>query len=834
MARWAVAALLAVVSAAWADTAARQVYYRLPDEPTPVERCAAGLLAERFSQLTGAEVIEATGWAGGRPSLVITLQRVTEDTHGELETESVPVQPESYRVFREGRSLVIAGADERGMLYGVTAFLEWLIAWSSPIDYACVDIDFDVERGIAAGFLDERPDVSLSGAPFFPDRRFLLSNLALGVGDLVAPDRDIEKYNLYSEIKTGYAGSADTWRAWSDWLARHRCNGISNWPYSAGTNWWELVHDPALAGMSIWSADEIRRAYEVRRSLIEYAASRGQAPYLMNYIPGATTPQIQRERPELVGVPRGGPPPFCLSSEATRGVFVTAAKRIMADYPDLAGLHIRWWGESFPCHCEGCMGNHRRLMRSLTTDVIAAVMASRPDARVLLSGFHQQGDADYARVLPSRVTLQTKWRRDWEPDADPDVGFAEIANFRIPLIISQALPAEEAQELGAVQYTTLVRGMDLYARNRSSMPNFSGFSVVCGERDFGFVTELNYLVAAKVNWYGPSFDADAFALAYLSNRFGPDAAEPLLSALQLQSEMLAVWSEDFCSTVRYIDCYRIHNCFGTSWLAARSPSDLSRSRECLRRLLSMAEAAAGSVEGAGDAVKPGSELAYRHLVFLTRAWRDYFASRLALVDAMSARLDQDAGCYRSSLREVLSRTSAALDAAESMPDISDYFEMEGMAEPVRLRAAVRREAMEIEGLLRPEVIEEISRRKRLFGEPSDLVVEGDVGTTGTSVISIPKLPPLHGATCTLTVSVRDVDGEAAGEEARLTVNDMAFDVPPTGDGRHATFDFDLDPALLIEGDNVVIYRLVGKPGGTLGFQVFGTLVSIEGVSGESK
>ncbi len=287
---------------------------------------------------------------------------------------------EGYRVTIGPSGVMIRSATERGLLYGGISLIEWVIAktTSGIQDPYHADIDFPVYAGHSREFLQNLPEDKFESTPFYPIRLFLLNNYAMGVSDLIDSELILEKYNFYSGVDGGFTDAIDTWKKWCDWGSRHRINRVSNWPYSAGTNWWDLALDDATKGMSKYPEKEILQAAQVREEMFKYAKSRGIKPFLMNYLTGSATPTIQKNRPDLIGEldsedrHHTGAISFCHADDRLKNVFTAQIRAILRTYPSLGGVHIRWWGESFPCQCDNCNGRQGELQRKLTIEIIEA------------------------------------------------------------------------------------------------------------------------------------------------------------------------------------------------------------------------------------------------------------------------------------------------------------------------------------------------------------------------------------------------------------------------------------------------------------------------------
>lgn len=596
------------------------------------------------------------------------------------------VGEEGYQVRIESARMSVVAPSEVGLLYGATALLEWVIAETTAgiSDHLHADIDFLLIAGQARAFLQNLPVYQFESKPFYPIRFFHLNNFAMGVADLIDSEVRLDKYNFYSGVEGGFSGAVNTWKTWCDWCSRHRVNRISNWPYSAGTNWWDLAIDATTKGMSKYPEEEIAKAAKVREELFRYARSRGVKPYLMNYLTGSATPTIARNHPALVGEldsddqHHTGAISFCHSSAGLKRVFTAQISAILRAYPSLAGLHIRWWGESFPCQCENCKGRQGELQRELTLEVIKAAVAERPDIEFLLSGrLFLHGSQEYWERLPKDVVLQTKWGRDWGPTGVPNIPFAEIARTGHPFLISQALPSEEVSPFGSVQYLPYCDGLLKYAKEAHQMPNLSGFSVAVAEKDFGWITETNYMTAAKLNWAPLEVSIEHFIGNYLRTTYG-DAQEDIYKCLELTQKAWEEYCVDFDGIGLYKDYMHLAWMHGFDRVKKAGPHLLRQNIAKIEKHAQMLTQALFILERAREKVNPQSLVAFDDIVIQTEVFAEFFTSRQLLAEAFLHRCHGEDEKLRNKLKMVYACDQRLIRLALSKPNIADYFEMEGM------------------------------------------------------------------------------------------------------------------------------------------------------------
>ena len=622
---------------------------------------------------------------------------------------------EGYRIATGKNGAVITSASPNGLLYGACGFIEWMMAETTPdlVDKNDVDIDFPVKPGQAAGFFYAMPKSTIEDKPYYPIRGAELSNLALGVADLIDTPKGVQKYNIQSNVNDGFKESVHVWKNWCDWLARHRMNFITNWPYSAGTNWWDLANDPMTNGTSIYTADEIDRAAEIRESLFKYARTRGLTPYLMNYVPGAASPAVCKAYPDIIGerTSPSYPTPYKLVGSKATDMFKAQIKAIMRTYPSLAGLHLRWWGESFLSRGEG-----RAQLLDLSLAMVDAAVESRPDARFIISGYFRNGGTkEFAAKLPQGAIIQSKWGKqihttrqyrgvggDWEPSADPDVPFNRIREVEKPFLISQNLPSEEYHSIGGVQYRSLAQGVNKYFHAANEIPNLQGFSIVSGEKDHEWITETNYITFTHLNWSPGKSDISSLIRNYLITHYGSKAAEPAFKALELTQDALEEWTPDFGGISPYIDCYRVYGMFGLQRVQNLNQAQLSfRLVKVTEEAQKLAEAYRLVSQAEPDVISQG-KLSYSDFAIQTKFYADFIESRRLLADAFNDKASNTVKGIESfsvKLKKLKEMDSQMIQLASSKPNISDDFEMEGLKTTVNITDAINDEIRQINSVI---------------------------------------------------------------------------------------------------------------------------------------
>lgn len=779
---------------------------QLPADDTPAY--TGKLLEERLARLTGKSVAINDAEAQAYPFLKLVIDERLLDRLGQ----------EGYRIATSRNHATITAADGQGLLYGSARFIEWIMAHTTEglIDVGQVDIDFPVNKGQAGRFVHSMPVTMIEEKPFYSMRGVEITNLALGVADLIDTPKIPEKYNPYSGVQGGFKGSSALWKEWCDWAARHRMNFVTNWPYSAGTNWWELANDPKTADMSIFSPEEITRAAEVRENLLAYARSRGLTPYLMNYVPGAPTDTIKKSHPEIVGEKFNPnyPEPFKLSNPQTTEVFTAQVKAIFDTYPSLGGLHLRFWGESFLDPKEG-----KARMLDLTVAMMEAAKENAPAAAFVMSGFRRSGGTpQMATRFPSDTTLQCKWGIDWEPVPEPGVPFEQITAFKRPLMISQNLPGEEYHSIGGVQYRSLEQGVLKYARAREQVPNLVGFANVAAEADFDWITVTNYMAYAKLNWAPLEANTEKLVKNYLALTYGPQVVEPAYQAMDKTQEAMEPFVLGFANVCPYIDCFRTHNMFGLGKVTTLSGKELQAGHEEISRYAELTAEAYALLQNAEDKVQDSGRESYTDLMIQTQWFADFFASRKVMVEAFIARQNREYDMMVDKLQQLKKMDLAMVELGMSKPNISDDFEMEGMSQAIHLKDFVNRELAEIDKVIAPENVQRLKNTYEIVGNPSTLAVRGQAGDATPMTFTVPDQVGQY-TSARLVVSIWDTEGMQPGDEGKLRFQGKEILLPPTGDSRAETYDYEVDIQQLQPGPFVVEFILAGKPGGTAGYDV---------------
>ena len=220
-----------------------------------------------------------------------------------------------------------------------------------------------------------------------------------------------------------------------------------------------------------------------------------------------------------------------------------------------------------------------------------------------------------------------------------------------------------------------------YASNANKAPNVKGFSIAVADKDFGWITETNYMTAAKLNWAPFDVDVEDFIGNYLRTTFG-DAHEDIYKALELCQKAWEEYCVDFDGIALFKGYNQIAWMHGVDNVKIADPKILQRNTKRIEKHSQMLTQSLFLLERARNKATPHSLVAFDDMKIMINVFAEFFTSRQMLAEAFSHRNNKEYEKMRNKLRMVNESTKRLITLVQSKPNYSDYFEMEGLTQPI--------------------------------------------------------------------------------------------------------------------------------------------------------
>lgn len=614
---------------------------------SPQERYAASEIQNFVEKWTGARLELRTNQQQTTTRTVIVLGTLNSNpTIRSLQAKiglELPeeIGQEGYQIksvdFDTEIIIAVSAHTSRGVIYGTYAFIEVCITALTGLKTVHPDIAVARTESLSVPFLDE------TSRPFYPIRAVL-------------------------EIDD------------PDWLARHRVNmsgGEGIWTGTGiedgfGTAF-KYVDSPAFVNFQDEPRTQRLQRIETLQNRFTALKNRGIDAYLFMYITGEPTEAFIAARPDLLGpeVLYGASRnevsyrPFCWSKPEFHALARQLTQEIVKTYPGLSGFHLRSWGhETRACNCPECGDRSPEGQAKLWEvyfTIIKAAQEVRPDFKFYISGYDrswlQDPNGDYARRLPKGTIFSQKWGADGEPIVDPNIPIAQMNALgemgHQYIVLSHDV--EEVMPFWMLESDLFVQGV----RQLASSPEvigLSGFTVQGATQGLGY---LDRLISTQINW---DIQVDHMQLMRneLVARYGNEqAAELILSALQINSWTLASYFSDYASSLSIGGAYgsgsaglatRFWNLIGSKAVQnTLAIPELKIAQTAVRRftnLLAPQQRAANEIFQAHELAEPVDIEAAQDLsdaMHLMRLWVLLFQSREKLVEAITLGYEVNAG-----------------------------------------------------------------------------------------------------------------------------------------------------------------------------------------------
>ena len=585
-----------------------------------------GILTNREPTLTPTAIV--LGTLESNPTVCKLLTEV-EANLGDEGYQIATVELASETV------IVITANTGRGVLYGAYALIETCITALTGL--TPVDIDFNVVP---------QPDLTIPvlnqvDKPFYPVRATL-------------------------EVED------------PDWLARHRINMSGAEGVWTGTGnddglgtAFKYVDTPAFEPLQDESLSQRQERIRTLRERFDAFNRRGIDAFLFMYITGEPTEALIERRPELLGPAqpyrasrnRISYRPFCWSNPEFHQLAHQLVTEIIKTYPTLSGFHLRAWGnETRACNCDECGGQSEKGQEMLWQVVFTIVNAARelrPDFKFYLSGYDGSWLKDpvgqFAQQLPRGTIFSQKWGYDGEPVSDPRISTSLVNRLRRfgHHLIVLSHDVEEVMPFWMLEGDLFAEGVQAAAMD-TSIEVLSGFTLQGAGQSLGY---LDRILSARMNWE-PQIDGTKLLENNLATQYGADAALELLSALQLNAQILSSYFSDFGGSLSYGGRYG----YGSTALATRfwdiigedavndtlAIPNVATARAALRRFAQLApqqHEATSQMRRAEEIAEPVSPEAANRLgdaMNLMHLWAAFFQGRLHLLQAIVWRYESRA------------------------------------------------------------------------------------------------------------------------------------------------------------------------------------------------
>jgi len=478
-------------------------------------------------------------------------------------------------------------------------------------------------------------------------------------------------YNIDKSSKPFYPIRATLGAEEPDWLSRHRINmsgaegiwtgtGINDGLGSA----FKYVDDPRFDDFQDDSRQVRLNRIQELKNRFHNLTKRGIEPYLFMYVTGEPTKALIENHPELLGPgayyganSQEFYRPLCWTNPDTRQLIRDLVKEIVNTYPNLAGFHLRSWGdETRACSCDECKNRQQELLWEIYFDIIESALEVKDNFKFYISGYNrswlQDPDYLYAEKLPVSVVFSRKWGIDGEPTTDPQVSTEFIEHIdeigHKLLILSH--DTEEVMPLWMVEADIFVDGVRKYSKD--SLKGLAGFTLQ-GQNSLAHVDKL---ISARINW---DVDTDYRKLIenYYTTIYGEPAAKYIKDSLLINSWTLSNFFNDYAGIISITGDYRAGSAgFATRFwalvgleavadtLAIPEFSSADYSSQRLENLLPQQQLSANKMFEASTVLKPISASALENFqdgVHIMQAWVALFESRLRLVEAVKAGYTND-------------------------------------------------------------------------------------------------------------------------------------------------------------------------------------------------
>jgi len=464
----------------------------VPSKAGMVERFARDELKKYVKRISGADFADADQAISH--TMFIGLRQDLKSAKG---LPNPKPGADGYAISVSADSVIIAGDDPRGVLYGVYDLLErlgcrWYYPTLDPKDPEVVP---------------KNPNLSLSTGKWsesarIQDRFYWTSGLAFWV----KPERAIPQL---------------------DWAAKNRYNGLS----------WQCITENVATDLETMRKTGILAEME-KRGLMLHGPGHS-FPFFLS------TEKCFKEHPEWFGMlkgerkPHGGiwpAPNFCMSNPQAREEFIRNVVSFAKKHPEIARLDLLPVDGAVPCECPECA-------KSTPTDLLVGVYNEIADLLAKVSpGMIVDGVPGYGLLAnpPDKVFPNGKWQAvyaHWgrnhatsydDPDYDKRANMIVWQSYFPRFMICSYYAANSHEPFSGPPYLHSLEGDTKFMVEHG----VTGAFVL--EFPFGFWwnNAINVCMGGIYPYYYPKRDPRSEVRHYALNYYGPKAG-PILAEFYL-------------------------------------------------------------------------------------------------------------------------------------------------------------------------------------------------------------------------------------------------------------------------------------------------------------
>jgi hypothetical protein len=184
-----------------------------------------------------------------------------------------------------------------------------------------------------------------------------------------------------------------------------------------------------------------------------------------------------------------------------------------------------------------------------------------------------------------------------------------------------------------------------------------------------------------LNWAPLEVNIEKYIGNYLRATYG-NGSEDIYKALELTQKAWEEFCVDFDGVAIYVDWMQIAWMHGIDSVANADPKKLHQNIKRIEKHSQMLTQSLFILERARNKVNPNSLVAFDDMIIMTKSFAEFFTSRQLLAEAFNHRNMKEFEKMRNKLKMVNESTERLIILAQSKPNYTGYFEMEGMTQSI--------------------------------------------------------------------------------------------------------------------------------------------------------